>query len=229
MSPRRLRVVSPALGAACLIFLVAPAYSEAQARSNVSKADPLRGAFVIAGGTDALVRDGSQWTPSAALHFGYEKQFGRRGLAWRSGVDLWTQGHRDRKGFVNGTPAETLGRSGRSWMYGASLYGTWGRGAVAARVRPYLLGGAGVHRSTSVQRGTPRPGSGFPGAPSVDVARTSFSTTGGAGLQADLGLIALFTEARYTRLLGAGLGTSGGGLPRNWLMPLTVGVRLPRR
>ena len=158
---------------------------------------------------------------------GYELPARRGGLTWRAGVDLWSQGHGDRTVFANGTPVETLDRSGRSWAYGASLYGSWGPSVEVTRIRPYLLGGAGVHRFTTVQRVSPGAGSRTSFTADIDAARTSLSVTGGAGLQADVGRVTMFTEVRYMRLLGTEVGRSGSPLVRNWLMPLTVGVRLP--
>ena len=225
------RLLSPfalsTLVVTCCVPLGAASSARAQAPGTDPASSPPRGALIVAGGTDAIVRDGDQWTPSAALHLGYELPARRGGLTWRAGVDLWSQGHGDRTVFANGTPVETLDRSGRSWAYGASLYGSWGPSVEVTRIRPYLLGGAGVHRFTTVQRVSPGAGSRTSFTADIDAARTSLSVTGGAGLQADVGRVTMFTEVRYMRLLGTEVGRSGSPLVRNWLMPLTVGVRLP--
>ena len=227
------RLLSPValstLVVTCCVPLGAASSARAQAPGTSQLSSPPRGAIIVAGGTDAMVRDGDQWTPSAALHLGYELPARRGGLTWRAGVDLWSQGHGDRTVFANGTPVDTLQRSGRSWAYGASLYGSWSPSVAATRIRPYLLGGAGVHRFTSDLRVAPGEGGQTSVTADIDAARTSLSVTGGAGIQVNLGRVTMFTEARYMRLLDADVGGSGSARARNWLMPLTVGVRLPRR
>ena len=102
------RLLSPfalsTLVVTCCVPLGAASSARAQAPGTDPASSPPRGALIVAGGTDAIVRDGDQWTPSAALHLGYELPARRGGLTWRAGVDLWSQGHGDRTVFANGTP-----------------------------------------------------------------------------------------------------------------------------
>jgi hypothetical protein len=228
MSLPRPHVCTAAPGAACCALLLGTHTLNAQTPAQSTAPDRPPSAIILAGGVDGLLRDGPVWTVSPALHLGYERPVGRAGFAWRAGLDLWTQGIGDRETFVNGSLVARDARQGRSWAYGASLYGTWGRTIEALRLRPYLLAGGGVHRITSTSRSVAGSTFGVSPSPDYDVAFTRLSLTGGAGLQADIGRVALFSEARLTYLPNITLGTPSGALPRQALIPITFGIRLPR-
>ena len=195
----------------------------ASATATPSVASRPVSAVLLAGGTDALVRDGQEWTPSAALHLGYERARPSRALGWRLAADVWTQGHGPRTIFVNGTPLRTLEYRGRSWAYGVSALAV-GTVRRTSAVRPYAIAGFGVHRLSSVRRERPAPDNAPAVSPDIDAARTSLGLTTGLGIRARVIGWEVFSEGRLT-VYPAGAARPIG--TRRWLAPLTVGVRLP--
>ena len=206
-----MRCTRPLLAIAVVGALAAPA------RAQEPAAEP-RGQLVLAGGLDALLRDGAEFTPAPVLHAGYERRIGASRVGVRLAGDYFTQSRGDRIVRVNGEPVQRIESSSRVQIYGAGLLATYA--LARGRVQPYLIGGVGVQRLSA--RGSDA------SAPDGErqVERTSAALSGGLGLSASLGRVGLFTEARFTRLPN-GLGRAGDQQQgvRGQVIPLTFGVR----
>jgi len=140
-----------------------------------------------------------------SLQTGYAWQFSRLGL--RLGVAYYDR-HREYN-FTNYPPGYTGPTtlwSSRSSTVGASLDLTYD--LTRARVRPYLIGGLGLYRSSTTYSDTTRPKS--------HVTELGGALFYGAGLRLPIGKAEAFLEARFHHLGG---GSSGV------LLPLTFGLR----
>jgi hypothetical protein len=168
---------------------------------------------LVAAGLDGFLRDGSQATPQLAVHAGYDLRpagAGRVGL--RLGADYTTRRYGPSTVRVDGEPVGTVDRSGRSRCTAPCS----GHGPVHRRAGAHLRAGRrGPVRAIERQRA--------PEAPAYARTRLGPALSGGLGLEAPLGGMTVFGEARATYLTNGTGGTPRGG--RAVVVPLVAGVR----
>ncbi len=180
-----------------------------------------------AGGMDAVLYDGSTYTPSYVGQLGLEWRKSQSRGAFRLGVQHYQQNQRWGSEYLGNCGAQ-CSRSENYGVTGFTFDGTFdlSRG----RIRPYVLSGIGIYRSSTTNRANyqcPGPRGPF-GALSCtytpdQTSEYSFATWApgwhsGLGLSASLGRTTLFTELRVMML-----GTDGR--QARGMVPLTFGVK----
>jgi opacity protein-like surface antigen len=182
--------------------------------------------WIVSAGVDAVSEDDGGFRPGGTVHAGYERRLGASRVGLRVAGDYWRQSERQ---------SGLFGQAG--YRITDRVVGVSALASVAfrqgGRLRPYLLGGVGVHhltqRLTGVGTGQNGLGEPVPAHVREVEARFSPSVTAGTGVDASLGRrAAVFLEVRGVLLPNGGRSSLEGGTHpvRGLLLPLTVGLRL---
>ena len=176
--------------------------------------------FLIGGGLDGFLRDGSRSMLQPTLHAGYELRLPRgRMTGVRLGLDYTTRyAGPTTTTLINGASAVENAQSVHSQVFGAVALATYR--FTRGDAYPYGLLGGGVYGLRIVRHESPSAYS-----PGLDERGTRFSPalSGGFGLSVPIGSNAIFGEARLTYLSNG----TGGDRPgvRSVVIPLVVGLR----
>lgn len=233
---RRRRTVSasPALGALLAGLLASGARTVAGAQAAVDapevRAEPAGGRvprLVLGGGVDADGKRRGGYPRQFALHAGYQlrggESVGGPKLGVRLGLDYTASGGRTSYS-EDDSPFER-----RSRGLGLVLLGTYA--LARGPVRPYLVGGVGVYRHWSATTyptvelagALTTPGYVPPPRVTQRTDERGVGASGGLGLSAAVGRVALFGEARLTVVPMLLLSDRPG--VRGSQIPLVLGVR----